>query len=147
MSGCLEHIGMVTQLIREARKNKGNFSVLWLGLENAYGSISLKLVHLTLTKHHAPSRDRDLIAAYYSNFRMRASYKAVTSDWHKIKIGIIKGCTISMVLFSLTVNMHAKSAKSEHRGPKIKSAQCQPPIRTFMDDNTVTTESCQGILH
>ncbi|KAJ3581486.1 hypothetical protein NHX12_016493 [Muraenolepis orangiensis] len=30
MPGCLEHTGVVTQLIREARENKGNLSVLWL---------------------------------------------------------------------------------------------------------------------
>lgn len=42
-------LGMVTLLIREARENKGNLSVLWLDLENAYGSISHKLVQLTLT--------------------------------------------------------------------------------------------------
>lgn len=46
----------------EARENKGNLSVLWLDLANAFGSIPHKLVHLTLMKHHVPSRCRDLIA-------------------------------------------------------------------------------------
>ncbi|KAJ8356215.1 hypothetical protein SKAU_G00190090 [Synaphobranchus kaupii] len=36
--GCLEHTGVVTQLIREARENKGDLTVLWLDLANAYGS-------------------------------------------------------------------------------------------------------------
>lgn len=30
MSECLEQIGVVTQLIREVRENKGNLAVLWL---------------------------------------------------------------------------------------------------------------------
>ncbi len=38
MSGCMEHTGVATQLIREARENKGNLSVLWLDLANAFGS-------------------------------------------------------------------------------------------------------------
>ena len=54
--GCLEHNRVVTQLIREARETKGNLPVLWLDLENAFGSIPQKLVHLTLTKHHVPSK-------------------------------------------------------------------------------------------
>lgn len=54
MSGCLEHTGVVTQLIREAKENKGNLTVLWLYLANAYGSIPHKLVQLTLTKYHVP---------------------------------------------------------------------------------------------
>ncbi|XP_071400827.1 uncharacterized protein [Centroberyx affinis] len=50
-------------------------------------------------------RIRDLIADYYSNFRMRVSSGAVTSGWHKIEIGIITGCTISVILFSLAMNI------------------------------------------
>ncbi|KAJ3605966.1 hypothetical protein NHX12_028009 [Muraenolepis orangiensis] len=144
MPGCLEHTGVVTQLIREARENKGNLSVLWLDLENAFGSIPHKLVQFTLTKHHVPSRCRDLIADYYSNFRMRVSSGAITSSWHKVEIGIITGCTISVTLFSLAMNMLTKSAEPECRGPRTNSGQRQPPIRAFMDDLTVMTESVPG---
>ncbi|KAJ3614887.1 hypothetical protein NHX12_018456, partial [Muraenolepis orangiensis] len=132
------------KLIREARENKGNLSVLWLDLENAFGSIPHKLVQFTLTKHHVPSRCRDLIADYYSNFRMRVSSGAITSSWHKVEIGIITGCTISVTLFSLAMNMLTKSAEPECRGPRTNSGQRQPPIRAFMDDLTVMTESVPG---
>ncbi|KAJ3614965.1 hypothetical protein NHX12_018534 [Muraenolepis orangiensis] len=144
MPGCLEHTGVVTQFIREARENKGNLSVLWLDMENAFGSIPHKLVQFTLTKHHVPSRCRDLIADYYSNFRMRVSSGAITSSWHKVEIGIITGCTISVTLFSLAMNMLTKSAEPECRGPRTNSGQRQPPIRAFMDDLTVMTESVPG---
>ncbi len=40
--------------------------------------------------------------------------------------------------------MLIKSAEPECRVPKMKSAQCQPPIRAFMDDLTVTRESVPG---
>lgn len=144
MSGCLEHTGVVTQLIREARENKGNLSVLWLDLANAFGSIPHKLVQLTLMKHHVPSRCRDLIADYYSNFSMRVSSGEITSSWHKVEIGIITGCTISVTLFSLAMNMLTKSAEPECRGPCSNSGQRQPPIRAFMDDFTVMAESVPG---
>lgn len=48
MPGFLEHIGIVTQLIREPRKGKGDLVVLWLDLTNAYGSVSHKLVETAL---------------------------------------------------------------------------------------------------
>ncbi|KAK0142995.1 hypothetical protein N1851_018893 [Merluccius polli] len=95
VEGCLVTLGLVW----------GNLSVLWLDLANAYGSIPHTLVQLTLTKHHVPSRCRDLIADYYSNFRTRVSSGAITSSWHKVEIGIITGCTISVTLFSLAMNM------------------------------------------
>lgn len=106
MPGCLEHTGAVTQLIKEARENQGNLSVLWLDLANAYGPIPLKLVQLTLTKYHVPSRIRDLIADYHSNFRMRVFSGAITSRWHKVEIGIITGCPYLCVTV-LPSNEHA----------------------------------------
>lgn len=40
--GCLEHSGVVTQLIREAREGKGDLAVLWLDLANASGSCQVQ---------------------------------------------------------------------------------------------------------
>lgn len=52
--GCLEHTGVVTQLIHEAQEARGDLAVLWLDVTNAYGSIPHGLVELTLQKHHVP---------------------------------------------------------------------------------------------
>lgn len=123
MPGCVEHTGVVSQLIREARENKGNLSVLWLDLADAFGSIPHKLIQLTLLKHHVSSRCRDIITDYYNNFRIRVSSGAVESSWHKVEIGIITGCTISVTLFTLAMNMLTKAAEPECRGPRMKSGQ------------------------
>lgn len=48
---CVEHTGVVTQLIREAWKSKEDS---WLDLANAYGSIPHKLVQVSLAKYHIP---------------------------------------------------------------------------------------------
>ncbi|KAL7881484.1 hypothetical protein AOLI_G00083320 [Acnodon oligacanthus] len=56
--GCLEHTGVVTQLIREARENKGDLVVLWLDLTNAYGSIPHKLVEEAMRRYHIPDKFR-----------------------------------------------------------------------------------------
>lgn len=141
--GCLEHTGVVTQLIREARDHKGDLTVLWLDLANAYGSIPHKLVQTTMTKHHVPHHIADLILDYYNHFRMRVSAGGVTSDWHKLEVGIT-GCTISVILFAVAMNMIVKSAEPECRGPQSRGGVRQPPIRAFMDDLTVTTESVPG---
>ncbi|XP_028292553.1 uncharacterized protein LOC114455485 [Gouania willdenowi] len=144
VSGCLEHTGVVTQLIREARENKGDLAVLWLDLANAYGSIPHKLVEEALNRHHVPKKVKDLILDYYSNFSLRVSSGSTTSDWHKLGKGIITGCTISVILFALSMNMLVKSAEVQCRGPLSKSGVRQPPIRAFMDDLTVTTTSVPG---
>lgn len=80
--GCLEHTGVVTQLIREPREGRGDLTVLWLYLTNAYGSISDKLVEVALKKHHVPQKVEDLILDYYSKFSLRVSSGQLTHDWH-----------------------------------------------------------------
>ncbi|KAL7869586.1 hypothetical protein AOLI_G00135740 [Acnodon oligacanthus] len=63
--GCLEHTGMVTQLIREVRENKGDLVVLWLDLTNAYGSIPHKLDEEALRRYHIPDKFRANICHAY----------------------------------------------------------------------------------
>lgn len=76
-----------------------------LDLANAFGSIPCKLDQLTLTKHQVPSRCRDPIPDYYNNSNLFGSNN---TSLYKLEIGIITGCTISVMLFSLVMNILAK---------------------------------------
>ncbi|XP_038131552.1 uncharacterized protein LOC119776958 [Cyprinodon tularosa] len=144
MPGCLEHTGVITQLIREARENRGDLAVLWLDLANAYGSIPHKLVSKALTTYHVPEKITELIRDYYSGFSLRFTTGTTTSAWHRLEKGIITGCTMSVVLFALSMNMLVKAAEVECRGPLSRSGIRQPPIRAYMDDLTVTSTSVTG---
>lgn len=136
--GCIEHTGVVTQLIREARESRGDLAVLWLDLANADGSIPHKLVELSLSKYHVPEKVRNLILDYYDNFSLRVSSGTLTSDWLCLEKGIITGCTISVSPFVLAMNMLVKSAEVECRGPLSRSGTRQPPIRAFMGNHNVS---------
>lgn len=98
--GCQEHTGVVAQLIRGARNNKGDLKVLWLDLANAYGSIPHKLVQTTPERHHVLGQVAELILDYYNQFNMRVSSESITSEWHRVEVGIIAGFTISVILFA-----------------------------------------------
>lgn len=80
----------------------------------------------------------------YYNFNLRFTSGKVTSERHRLEKGIITGCTVSVILFSLAMNMLVKSAKPECKGPKTKSGIRQPSIGGFMDDLTVTTVAAPG---
>lgn len=51
MPGCIEHTGVVTHLICKTRENRGDLSIIWLNLTNAYGSIPHKLVTALASFH------------------------------------------------------------------------------------------------
>jgi hypothetical protein len=111
---------------------------LWLDFANAYGSLPHKLVEVALNRYHTPDKFMNLILDYYNGFSLKFSSRSTTSEWHELRKGIITGCTISVILFALAMNMLVKSAEEHCRGPLLKSSVRQPPIRAFMDDLIVT---------
>lgn len=123
MPGCLEHPGVVTQLIQETRKSKGDLAIIWLDLANAYGFILV-----ALTRHNVPGKICNLIMDYYNDFCARVSISQLTAR-HSLEKGMITSCIISVSVFSLSRNMPVKSAGLESRGPKSRSGTRQPPIK------------------
>ena len=139
MSGCLEHTALLSQLIREAKTGKGDLVVTWLDIANAYGSIPHSLILTALERTHVPERMRQLIESYYSDVKIRFTTKEYTTNWQQVEKGIITGCTISVILFTIAMTMLVVSVKGETKGPKTSTGQQQRNSRLFMDDITTTT--------
>ena len=70
---CIEHTGMVTLLLREAKEGNGDLAVLWLDLANANGSILHKLNEEALKWYHIPSATWNLLCDYYAKFYIRTT--------------------------------------------------------------------------
>lgn len=139
--GCIEHTSAVSQIIQEAKENKGDLVVLWLDLTNAYGSIPHKVVEEMLKRYHIPEKIRAMLKDYFDRFQMRFTVGSYTTDWQRLEIGIATGCTISVILFAAAMNLLVKSVEKQSRGPTTKSGVKLPPTRAFMDDMTVTARS------
>ena len=144
MPGCIEHMGVISQLLKDVKKDKGDMAILWLDLKNAYRLILHSLVEEALKHHHVLNKITKLIVDYYNNFQMRTVSGNTKLTWHTLEKGIITGCTILANLFALAMNMLIKAAEVECRGPTIRSGLRHPAIRTSMDDMTITTTSVIG---
>ena len=141
VSGCLEHTSAVSQQIQEAKENHGDLAILWLDLANAYGSIPHKLVELTLKKYHIPQNVQHLLKQYFDGFYLRFTTRDFTTNWQRLEVGIVTGCTISVILFSGAMNLLMKSVEKYTRGPMSRTGISQPPTRGFMDDMTITCKT------
>ena len=141
VSGCLEHTAVLSQLIREAKAGRGNLVVTWLDIANAYGSIPHNVIQVALNRAHVPESMCSLVKSYYGDVKIRFTTKHFTTEWQRVEKGIITGCTMSVVLFSLTMTMLVMSAKEETKGPNVSSGQRQVNCRLFMDDIATTTET------
>ena len=139
ISGCLEHTAILSQLIREAKTEKKDLVVTWLDIANAYGTIPHSLIQVALKRAHVPDEFCNLVESYYADMKIRFTTKEYTTEWQQVEKGIITGCTLSVILFSLTMTMLVMSAKEETKGPKTSSGQQQVNSRIFIDDIATTT--------
>ena len=147
VSGCLEHTALLSQLIKEAKEGRKNLVVTWLDIANAYGSIPHSLIMTSLRKANVPKAECSLIESYYSDVQIRFTTKEFTTEWQRLEKGIVTGCTLSVILFSLAMTMLVASAKKETKGPRTESGQQQENARLFMDDITTTTETLVQTKH
>ena len=136
VSGCLEHTAVLSQLIREAKAKKRNLVITWLDITNAYGSIPHSLIQVALKRAHVPEDMCNLVDSYYNDVKIRFTTKRYTTEWQRVEKGIITGCTMSVVLFSLTMTMLVMSAKEETKGPTTLSGKQQVNCRLFMDGHS-----------
>ena len=139
-AGCLKHTSVLAQLIKEARDNKGELSVVWLGMTNAYGSIPHKLVAETRARYHVPNEIQNMLAQYYERFYIRFNVGERTTNWQRLEKGIVTGCTILVIICASAVNLIVKSAEKECKGPLMRSGIRQTRVKAFMDNLTLATQ-------
>lgn len=60
--GCVEHSAMIWEQIQTAKCKKTDLHVVWLDLENAYGSVPHQLISFALNFLHIPSQIQSIVA-------------------------------------------------------------------------------------
>ena len=120
-SGCLEHTGLLSQLILEAKQGKGNLAVVWLDLSNAYGSIPHSLIQTAMDYYHIPPSVTKIITNYFNDIKLRFQAANFLTEWQSLEKGIATGCTISPILFLMGMNLFITAASNEAKGPKTST--------------------------
>ena len=139
-SGCLEHTSAISQIIREAKVNNKDLTIIWLDIANAYGLIPHTLIDEALKDYYIPKHIQGINNGYFDGVQLRFSVGEETTSWQRLEKGIVTGCTISVVvLFVMGMHLIINAAKRETRGPKTASGIHLPSNRGFMDDLTIST--------
>lgn len=73
-----------------------------------------------------------------------------TTAWQRLERGIMAGCTISPLVFTMAMEVIICASRWVVGGLKLKAglAPTPPPIRAYMDDMTIltTTKACANQL-
>lgn len=116
--GCVEHSTMIWEQIQTAKREKQDLHVVWLDLENAYGSIPHQLITFALEFFHIPPSIRNLISNYFNSFTFCYATQEATSGWHHLEKRIAMGCSVSTILFTAAFEIILIGGRQMVRGVK-----------------------------
>ena len=83
--GYVEHAFAIWDAIQKSKEEKGELSVVWLDLTNAYGSVPHKLLKMAMEHFWIPGEIQKLMIKYYDNFMMRFTVGDFTTEWQRLE--------------------------------------------------------------
>ncbi len=114
--GCIEHAAMIWHTIKSAKREKSDLSVLWMDLANAYGAVPHAMIRFAMEFIYIPGKLQRLVLNYYNNFQMRFSTQQYTTSYQALEVGIPMGCTVSPILFVMSMELMIKPAQCVCKG-------------------------------
>ncbi|KAL2097226.1 hypothetical protein ACEWY4_006433 [Coilia grayii] len=134
--GCTEHSAVIWEQIQRAKRERTDLHVVWLDLDNAYGSVPHKVIDYALEFFHIPSSVSTIIARYFGNFHMCFNREGSTTRWQQLEVGIAMGCAISPILFVAAFELILRGARQVVGGVRLPSGERLPALTGYMDDVT-----------
>ena len=87
---CIEHASMLWDQIKGALDNiSADLHIIWLDLENTYGSVRPSLIEEGMDFFGIPEDIRKLISGCYKCIYMRFSNAKYSTNWQNLNIGIV----------------------------------------------------------
>ncbi|KAJ8016037.1 hypothetical protein DPEC_G00002970 [Dallia pectoralis] len=135
---------MIWHQIQAAKKEKRDIHVIFLDLANAFGSAPHNLLWESFSFFHVPSIVTNLVKAYFKDLQLCFTTADFTTSWQCLEVGIMAGCTISPLAFTMAMEVIIRASRWVVGGEKTKNGIRLPPIRAYMDDMTTltTTAAC-----
>lgn len=89
---------MVWSALKDDRSSKSDLGTIWLAIANAYPSFLHRLIFFALKRY-------GVIIKYYINVYSKSVSLYAPSNWHRHMRGIFAGCTLSIILFLVVINI------------------------------------------
>ena len=102
--GVHEHTGLLSHMIRDAKRHQRSFVVALLDLRNAFGEVHHSLISSSLKRHHVPDSVSALIQNIYARSTIQiAPRDSVTKPIH-VERGVLQGDPCSPLVFNVCFN-------------------------------------------
>ncbi|XP_035862163.1 uncharacterized protein LOC118496075 [Sander lucioperca] len=138
-SGCVEHASVIWHQIQVAKKEGTNLHVVFLDLANAFGSVPHSLLWTAFDYFRVPAALTTLVKAYFKDVQLCVTIAEYTTAWQHLEVGIMAGCTISPLAFTLAMEVIIRASRWTVGGQRIRPGLRLPLLRAYMDDLTTLT--------
>ncbi len=101
----LEHTNMIWNQIQAAKKDGRDLHVVFLDLANAFGSVPHNLLWIAFHYFSVPEAITRLVKSYFQDLQLCLTIGDCTTAWHRVEIGIMAGCTISPLAFTMAMEV------------------------------------------
>lgn len=118
--------------------------MVFLDLANAFGSVPHNLLWTAFDYFRVPAALTTLVKAYFQDVQLCVTTAEYTTAWQHLEVGIMAGCTISPLAFTLAMEVIIRASRWTVGRQRIRSGLRLPPVRAYMDDLTTltTTKVC-----
>lgn len=85
-----------------------------------------------------------LVKNYFQDLQLCFTTADFTTTWKRLEVGIMAGCTVSPLIFTMAMEVIMRASKWVVGGERTRAGLRLPPIRAYMDDMTTltTTAAC-----
>ena len=88
-SGCIEYTSVISQVIKEEKKDKKNFAAVWLDLANADRSVPHQLIESAMELYHLPEKVQGIVRRYFGGMKIRFTTDDYTTSWQRVEKEIV----------------------------------------------------------
>ncbi|KAK0156516.1 Retrovirus-related Pol polyprotein from type-1 retrotransposable element R2 [Merluccius polli] len=130
--------------IQVAKKEGRDLHVVFLDLANAFGSVPHNLLFTAFDYFKVPAALTTQVRAYFQDVQLCVTTAEYTTAWQHLEVGIMAGCTISPLAFTLAMEVIIRASRWVVGGQRVRPGLRLPPVRAYMDDLTTltTTKAC-----
>lgn len=106
--------------------------MVWLDLENTYGSVPYQLISLALDFFHVLMFVKNIIESYYVDVKICSLLQDYTTDWQELGRGTAMGCAISPILFTATFEVILIGMRTMAKEVCNSNNICHPFVTSWM---------------
>lgn len=132
--GCQENILIVKELIKDTERKNQPLSLLFLDIENAYGSLKRSVIEYCLEEYKFPESIKKYIRGFYHQNKGIISVGGLNYDKFDWNVGVYQGDSLANILFITSINIILNHIYNKYQDKGYMFRGVNTSVLAFVDD-------------